>query len=789
MSVHLFGVRHHGPGSARALLQALESLQPDALLIEGPPDANHLIPLVTNEALVPPVALLIYATNEPKRAAWYPFAKFSPEWQALRYGQTHGIHTVFMDLPQWHSLALEAAMEKAVAAEEEIPSDVPSAEASGGAPMDATPSDAPSSAVEASENEAGVGDGANAEAGLDENDPARIWYDPLKTLATLAGYCDGEQWWGTLIEEHESGVEVFAAIVEAMSALRAAAGEHPNPFLGHREELREAWMRTTIRAAEERFERIAIVCGAWHTPALSERGQKSADAKLLKKLPATKTEATWAPWTYSRLARASGYGAGIHSPGWYEHLWTAKPAQSSERWLARVAGLLRAEGLSASTAQVIDAVRLVDALVALRARSRPGLEEMNEASLSVFCQDNPAPLQLIRRQLIIGEELGSVPADVPAVPLQRDLEAQRKRLRLKVSESETLLDLDLRSETDRARSHFLHRSAILTIPWATLRRAPVRTTGTFHEFWELLWRPEAAIVVIEASVWGNTVQDAAESRVRDNADQLTLLPELTATLDHVLMAELPAAANHIMARLQQIAALTTDTGLLMDALPALADILRYGNVRQTDQSLVATIVGEIVIRICIGLPLAVSSLDDDAAQTMYKRLLQVHSAINLLQNDEYAKEWQGALLTLNQHHSLHGLLAGRVVRLLRDDETLPADAVVAQMQLALSSATGPDYAAAWLEGFLRDSGEVLLYDDALWELLNQWVKNLHPANFDQLLPLLRRTFSTFHAPDRKRIGERAKQQEVVESPATLEIDPERAMNVLPVFKQLLGIDG
>jgi hypothetical protein len=225
----------------------------------------------------------------------------------------------------------------------------------------------------------------------------------------------------------------------------------------------------------------------------------------------------------------------------------------------------------------------------------------------------------------------------------------------------------------------------------------------------------------------------------------------------------------------------------MDALPSLADILRYGNVRQTDQSLVDKIVGEMIIRVCIGLPLAVSSLDDDAAQIMYRRLLQVHRVIGILQNEAYTKEWQETLLALNEQHALHGLLAGRVVRLLRDGETLPPDAVVVQMQLALSSATGPEYAAAWLEGFLRDSGEVLLYDDELWNLLNEWVKNLRPESFDQLLPLLRRTFATFQAPDRKRIGERAKQKEVAPSPTILEIDPERAVRVLPVFKQLLGI--
>lgn len=776
MSVTIFGVRHHGPGSARALLAALAQLQPDAILIEGPPDANHLIPLVMNEALLPPVALLIYAANEPKRAAWYPFAHFSPEWQALRYGQTQGIHTAFMDLPQWHMLAMEAAAREAEATSQEV---------------DAATDQPPTPDTE----QITIQVDAQVETEPEESDAALIWRDPLKSLATLAGYEDGEQWWGALVEEREGGTEIFATILTAMSELRAAAGEHPNPAWSVLESAREAWMRTVIRAAEERFERVAVVCGAWHAPALQARDTQREDAKRLKKLPTLKTEATFAPWTYSRLARTSGYGAGIYSPGWYEHLWTTPADQVSERWLARVAALLRAEGLSASTAQVIDAVRLTDALVALRDRNRPSLTEMNEASLAVFCQSDATPLKLIERQLIIGDKLGSVPDDIPAVPLQRDVEAQRKKLRLKVSELESLLDLDLRKETDLARSHFLHRLAILNIQWATLRRAqqggtrgaPVRATGTFHEFWDLRWRPEAAIQIIEASVWGNTVQDAADSYIRDRAVQLEQLPDLTATLDHVLLANLPDATNVIMARLQEIAALTTDTGLLMDALPALADVSRYGNVRQTDQNLVAKIVREIIARICIGLPQALHSLDDDAAQAMYKRLLQVQRAITLLKDPTYDEEWRDLLHTLNRQQALHGLLAGRVTRLLRDDESLPSDAIVAQMGLALSTVNGPEYAAAWLEGFLRDSGEVLIYDNELWALLNAWVKGLSPTHFEQLLPLLRRTFATFHAPDRKRIGERAKQKEVAVASTPVDIDPERAGRVLPVLKQLLGL--
>lgn len=79
-TVHLFGIRHHGPGCARSLVKALEELQPDCLLIEGPPEADDLLALADAEGMEPPVALLLYAPEAPKYAVFYPFAEFSPEW-------------------------------------------------------------------------------------------------------------------------------------------------------------------------------------------------------------------------------------------------------------------------------------------------------------------------------------------------------------------------------------------------------------------------------------------------------------------------------------------------------------------------------------------------------------------------------------------------------------------------------------------------------------------------------------------------------------------------------------
>src|ERR1700750_3315582 len=99
MSVTVFRIRHHRPGSARSLALALRELKPDAVLVEGPPDADGLLALAAHDTMRPPVALPVSPPDEPKRAAFFPFAVFSPEWQAIRYAFGNEVPVRFMDLP------------------------------------------------------------------------------------------------------------------------------------------------------------------------------------------------------------------------------------------------------------------------------------------------------------------------------------------------------------------------------------------------------------------------------------------------------------------------------------------------------------------------------------------------------------------------------------------------------------------------------------------------------------------------------------------------------------------
>jgi len=772
MSLSIFGIRHHGPGSARSLRQALEALRPDCILVEGPPDAAEALPLLGRRQMKPPVALLIYPPDQPHRAVFYPFAVFSPEWQGLDYGLARKIAVRFMDLPQSRQLAMDGDPESQISDRESQDSH-------------------PESQI---------------------SDPqSRIHDDPIGQLAAAAGYSDGERWWEHMVEHRRDGADLFAAILEAMTALRESAlpadqlieqgGASPEIRRGaqreaRREAQREAWMRQTIRAAtQEGFKRIAVVCGAWHAPALTiDAGNTPSakdDAELLKGLPKVKTQATWTPWTYGRLSYRSGYGAGVESPGWYHHLWTARDSVPI-RWMARVARLLREEDLDVSSAHVIEAVRLAETLAALRDRPLPGLSELNEATQSVFCFGDDLPLRLIHEKLIVGETLGAVPEETPLAPLQQDLAREQKRLRLPAEALERTYDLDLRRPNDLDRSRLLHRLSLLSVSWGEAQRAGGK--GTFHEIWRLRWQPELVVALIEAGVWGNTIYEAATAFARDAADRAKDLPALTDLLDKSLLADLPGAVSRVMARLQAEAAVASDVAHLMDALPPLADVQRYGNVRGTDAAMVGEVVAGLVARVCVGLPGACASLNDDAAAAMFDRVVSVNAAIGLLQNEEHLASWRGAMTRLADQRGLHGLVAGRCCRLLVDAGEFAADEAARRLSLALSTANEPAQAAAWIEGFLKGSGLLLLHDETLLRTLDEWLTALPGDGFTALAPLLRRTFSTFTSPERRQIGERARRGMAGVSRAAIgaqprpeDFDQARAEAVLPLIARLLGL--
>ncbi|MFI1156038.1 DUF5682 family protein [Streptomyces sioyaensis] len=797
----LLGVRHHGPGSARAVRAALEQYTPAAVLIEGPPEADELVPLAAREEMRPPVALLAHAQDDPGRAAFWPLADFSPEWVALRWALEHGVPVRFIDLPAAHSLAMGEDGEQAegqTSGGEEPEGEQPGGEKSGG-------------------------EGPEGEQGTQ----ADVRVDPVRVLAEAAGYDDPERWWEDVVEHRggggtsrRSGAESgggpdadaaapFAALAEAMGALREAYGDG-----GHdRDPVREAHMRLRLRAARKEFgDNIAVVCGAWHVPALAQRTTMAADRQLLKGLPKVKATVTWVPWTHRRLSRHSGYGAGIASPGWYGHLFSA-PDRPVERWLTKVAGLLREEDYAVSSAHVIEAVRLAEGLATVRGRPLAGLTELDDAIRAVMGDGSDAPSSLIHDRLVVGEALGEVPEDAPAVPLQRDIARTRRTLRLPPEALERELELDLRKETDAARSRLLHRLRLLGIPWGETAHSR-GSTGTFRETWRLCWQPELSVRVAEAGIWGTTVLSAATAKAVAEASEASgaaTLAGVTALAERCLLAGLPDALPVVMQALSDRAALDADVGHLAQALPALVRSVRYGDVRGTESAALREVAMGLAERVFVGLPPACAGLDAEGAAAMRGHLDATHQAVGLLGRPEpgarpapksLRARWAAVLHTVSERDAVPGLIRGRAVRLLLDDGELGEEGAELLMGLALSPGTPPVDAAGWVEGFVGggDGGMLLVHDERLLALVDGWLTGVPDAAFTDVLPLLRRTFAEYEAGVRRTLGELIRRGPTATprrppgdapDPAAPGFGPgldrDRAAAVLPTLRMLLGI--
>ena len=738
-SLIVYGIRHHGPGSTKRLQKALRQQNPDCILIEAPEDISPSLIFIDDPTLQPPVAVLAYYPKDLSKAAYLPFAKFSPEYQSVRYALKQKVELRAIDLPLGISLFST------------------------------------------------FGEQESAANSVFEVKP---WmHDPLGYMAKIAGYDDAERWWEATFEEEDDDLELFRAIIDLMRTLRDEVGS-----VGQSDNvIREAFMRKQIRKAiKDGFTNMAVVCGAWHAPVLNDYIHFSAqqDNQLLKGLKKISLKATWIPWSYERLAKGGGYGAGVVSPAWYDLIFN-KRSETPIRFMIKAARLLRKEKFDVSVAHVEEAVRLADSLGVVRGRRLAGIDELEEAVISVFLQGKEKGIDLIRRKLILGDVVGRVPKTIPQLPLQKDLEQAIKSARLakEFESSETLSkELDLRKPANLLASQLLHRLLILGIPWGSLKDRRKQEQGRFKERWTLKWRPDYALRVIEASMYGKTVREATTVYVGLRIKKMEGLNGLTILLDQVLKGDLRESVADLLQALGKGAAIQKDLSELMRSVVQLIAIYRYGTNYETDEKAIANLIEEIIPRLCSGMPLFASQLNDDVARSLFVQMRELQGAINAYKSFDLVEQWQELCYRLIGMSQIHPTIRGWCTRGLLDQKRLPSGEVQQWMNQALSVMLLPKVQVEWLEGFLQGSGLLLIHQPLLWQLINAWVEKLDNETFEEVLPVLRRAFSNFPERERELILNQIKKGPEVTQNQTIndQYDPELVAILLPGIHRFLG---
>lgn len=682
--VRLYGIRHHGPGSARRVLAALEASPPDRLVLELPADTTPHLAEADDPGFVPPVALLAYGEGE---ASFYPFVSWSPEWVALRWALSKGVPVEAFDRP----------------------------------------------------------------FGAQPQDRVRVGSDALDTLARAAGRSDSESWWNDMFEASGGDPqEVFAGVADLMRAARGDDAPDPDT------EERESWMRVGLaRALDKTKGTVAVVCGAWHVPAL-ERPADATDMACVaagEALRASRSvSCAWAPWSHAHIARDSGYGAGVVAPLWYAHLWKHGTGEESRAlWVAEAVRAVRAAGQDASPAQSIDSVRLSEALASVRGRAVPGFEEARDAVIASVLGGASIVWDSVAHGLLVGGAVGSVPAGASGSPVIADCDAQAEALRLPRAVEPEEWTADLRQPRDLARSCFLHRLRVLGVDWGKPRR--VSGLGTFKEGWVLQWQPGFTAVLAAATPLGATVEEAAQAKLTQSllgAD----LPEVVEVARRAVEADLPLALAQAASAADAAVAATSDALVLAQAATSATWAARVGDARGGGTQGWEELARRLFAASAFAWPAQARSYDAPTARSAGDILDAAFEALEVAQDATGAQEaWRAAIERVAHDGMAAPFASAYALRRCWDKGWVAAEEAARVVGRALSPARPFLEAGETFEGFFRNPVALLVHSAELCAALDTWLSGLDGEDVAAAVAAFRRAFSGASQSERLAVWE------------------------------------
>lgn len=739
--IQTFGVRHLSPMGAWHLRDFLERARPDLVLVEGLDDATGLLPDITRKQTEPPIAILAYTDAQPVRTLVYPFARYSPEYQAIAWAHAHDVPVEFFDLPsdiflglQDREIERQEAKRREAREREEKPADTDAnAEAAAPPPV-----------------------------GVPEPRPSLY-----QRIAEVAGERDYETYWERHFEHNAEPGSYRGAALELGRIVRDL--EEDNPHWRAENLVREAYMRRRVEqaiAAGYHPDRIVAVVGAFHGPALSGEFPAMTDQELAS-LPRRTSLLTLMPYSYFRLSSQSGYGAGNQAPAYFELLWQALNEQGvgdlSRRYLSLVARHLRDAGTHRSTAQVIDAVRLAEALSAQKDGLAPTLADLRDAAITLLGHGEAITVQEALARVDVGTAIGQLPKGVSQTSIQADFDRELELLKLEKYRTavQQELELDLRENRrvksedaaflDLRRSSFLHRLRVLGVSFA--RPAPTRQQSTtWAEKWLLQWTPESEIELVESVLLGETVELAAAYKFKSQVEACTSIADAAALVRNACECGLMRSMDLARRRLQELAATSRDFPALAAAAWQLSLVVRYGDVRRFDPLPLLPLLEELFVEAALSL-FGAASCDDKSVKPMMLAVDEVNKVSLEFHDRVEAPLWLEQLARLADADDRNPSLSGYACAILLERGLMENEALAREVSRRISPGVPADLGAGWFEGLARRNRYALLARQPLWEQLAGYIESLDEEQFRRALVFLRRAFGPFSAREKRHIAE------------------------------------
>ena len=702
-----FGIRHFSPAGAYFLRQFLDEVKPSLVLIEGPADFDFLIDDIVSKNLVPPFAIMAYTKEAPIDTILYPFAEYSPEYQAILWARENNTECHFFDLESDIILGLEKRDDETK--DEEIISET----------------------------------------------------NPNKSIET-----DMEVFWERTLEQSEDMHAYRAGSALFGESIRKDTNSDDKSFI--RDTVRESFMKRKIKEYIEKgfdTEKIVAITGAFHTSAIESLEGAMSD-KEYKALVRRESNVTLMPYSYYRLSKRTGYGAGNAAPAYYELLWqgflNGDITYHERKYLSSLAKYMREHGGIVSSAQVIEATRLARELAIIRGGSVPTLEDLKDASITCMGGGSFGEMAMGFAETDIGKKIGSVPQDAMQTSIQSDFTSKLKQLKLEKYKElvATPLQLDLRENLrvkskdsaflDLNRSFFLYRLVVLGIDFAKIKRSN-QDNATWAENWILQWTPEAEIQIVESVLKGDTIADAVAFVLSERLLEATKISEIAEVIEDAFNCGLPKIVEGAKRSLDEMTNGAIAMCDIADTVSKLSNMISFGDIRKLDREPLIPIVKRLCIRASLML-VGESACDDIAAASLAEDIQKIH---NVFMVQDFLDEslWFDKLTELSNRDDLNTKISGLATAILLDAGKIDEPTLRKEVSRRLSVGMPAELGANWFAGLSMRNHYALIGRLTLWESLSEYLDTLDEEEFRRSAVFLRRAFVEYSAKEKDMIAE------------------------------------
>lgn len=766
-----FPVRHHSPACSFHLKRAVAEYEPDLILIEGPENAGSQIPVLLHQDTKPPLALYyayrdragLVTDKKGDYKCYYPFLDCSPELTALREAGTREIPARFIDL-SYGEILIGTAGGKGVRREGE------------------------------------------KQTYNDDYLLSRSRY--LTMLCEKTGLRDFEELWEKYFEI-QGLTEPTEAFVRHMMTYCILSRMHtPKEELAEDGTiLRERYMAEQIACASREYQRILVVTGGFHSYGLwellsqEENGTFAYTGEPVKLHRETERQQEVYPMAYSMEAAdaLNGYASGMQSPGFYHRVWrniengnrtkssgweeeglaagtgedqaekrkqTGAYEEAVLHFLAETGRQARRKEESVSSYDEICAFSMAQGLAALRGKQEPGIYELRDCACSAFVKgelnlSTDGALRILK-SLTTGSQVGRLCKEAARPPLLTDFEEQCGRFGLKIhSTVEQTVTLEIfKKEKHLQLGRFFYRTEFLDCSFARRKKGADlvnrKDQNRVREIWNYKWSEQVIAALIDASISGGTVEEAARCLLESRFQESSGCREAAKLLVQGFLMGLSQKQEQLRVHLAEVLAIDGDFFSLTEGFSQLLMLMELQDLYRVRDELDLERMTDICFQKIIQLLPSMGQVGEEQQQKCMESLRLLYEAAGRRNEGERKPVLMEALKSLLERGKVQPGVEGTVLGLLYGYEGSYGE-VITRTVRGYMQGSGEilSRSAAFLRGLFFSARDFVFVSKEFLALIDELLGRLSGEEFLKLLPELRMAFGYFTPLETDRIAGRA----------------------------------